>query len=34
MNAHLGTERMYAQVRNAIEDLSQYLDSDTLGRQG
>jgi Mg2+ and Co2+ transporter CorA len=34
MSAHLGTERMYAEVRNAIEDMSQYLDSDALRRQG
>ena len=31
---HLGTAQLYAQVRNAIEDMSQYLDSDALRRQG
>jgi hypothetical protein len=31
---HLGTARLYAQVRDAIEDMSQYLDSDALRRQG
>ncbi len=34
MSVHLGTERIYAEVRNAIEDMSQYLDSDALRRQG
>ena len=34
MSAHLGTERMYAEVRNAIEDMSQYLDSAALCGQG
>ena len=31
---HLGTARLYAEVRDAIEDMSQYLDSDALRRQG
>ena len=31
---HLGTARLYVAVRNAIEDMSQYLDSDALRRQG
>lgn len=31
---HLGTARLYARVRDAIEDMSQYLDSDALRRQG
>jgi hypothetical protein len=31
---HLGTARLYSEVRTAIEDMSQYLDSDALRRQG
>ncbi len=31
---HLGTAQLYVQVRDAIEDMSQYLDSDALRRQG
>ena len=31
---HLGTVQLYVRVRNAIEDMSQYLDSDALRRQG
>jgi hypothetical protein len=31
---HLGTDRLYAEVREAIDDMSQYLDSDSLRRQG
>lgn len=30
---HLGTDRLYAEVREEIEDMSQYLESDTLRRQ-
>jgi hypothetical protein len=30
---HLGTVQLYAQVRDAIEDMSRYLDSDVLRRQ-
>lgn len=30
---HLGTERLYAEVREEIEDMSNYLDSDSLRRQ-
>ena len=33
-NTHLGTARLYTEVREAIEDMSQYLDSDVLRRQG
>jgi hypothetical protein len=33
-NRHLGTAQLYAEVREAIEDMSQYLDSDMLRRQG
>jgi hypothetical protein len=33
-NRHLGTARLYTEVREAIEDMSQYLDSDVLRRQG
>lgn len=31
---HLGTARLYGEVRTAIEDMNQYLDSDALRRQG
>ena len=34
ISEHLGTARLYAEVRTAIEDMSQYLDSDALRRQG
>ncbi|HCV12954.1 MAG TPA: hypothetical protein DGC76_04505, partial [Candidatus Accumulibacter sp.] len=30
---HLGTERLYAELREEIQDMSQYLDSDSLRRQ-
>jgi hypothetical protein len=30
---HLGTERVYAELREEIQDMSQYLDSDSLRRQ-
>jgi hypothetical protein len=30
---HLGTDRLYAEVRQEIEDMSDYLDSDSLRRQ-
>jgi hypothetical protein len=30
---HLGTERLYAELRDEIEDMSRYLDSDSLRRQ-
>ena len=33
-NRHLGTAQLFAEVREAIEDMSQYLDSDVLRRQG
>jgi hypothetical protein len=33
-SGHLGTARLYVAVRDAIEDMSQYLDSDSLRRQG
>jgi hypothetical protein len=33
-SAHLGTAKLYSEVRTAIEDMSQYLDSDVLRRQG
>jgi hypothetical protein len=33
-NRHLGTAQLYTEVREAIEDMSQYLDSDVLRRQG
>jgi hypothetical protein len=31
---HLRTARLYDEVRTAVEDMSQYLDSDALRRQG
>jgi hypothetical protein len=31
---HLGTDRLYQEIRGEIEDMSQYLDSDALRRQG
>ncbi len=31
---HLGTDRLYAELRSEIEDMNQYLDSDALRRQG
>jgi hypothetical protein len=31
---HLGTDRLYAEISSEIEDMSQYLDSDALRRQG
>ena len=33
-NRQLGTAQLYTEVREAIEDMSQYLDSDVLRRQG
>ena len=30
---HLGTERLYTELREEIQDMSQYLDSDSLRRQ-
>jgi Mg2+ and Co2+ transporter CorA len=33
-NRHLGTAKLYTEVREAIEDMSQYLDSDVLRQQG
>ncbi len=33
-NRQLGTAKLYTEVREAIEDMSQYLDSDVLRRQG
>src|SRR5207244_8586741 len=29
----LGTDRLYAEIREEIEDMSEYLESDTLRRQ-
>lgn len=34
ISEHLGTDRLYAKLRDAIEDMSQYHDSDSLRRQG
>lgn len=34
ISQHLGTARLYTEVRTAIEDMNQYLDSDALRRQG
>lgn len=34
ISEHLGTARLYGEVRTAIEDMNQYLDSDALRRQG
>jgi hypothetical protein len=34
ISEHLGTARLYREVRTAIEDMNQYLDSDALRRQG
>jgi hypothetical protein len=34
ISEHLGTDRLYAELRSEIEDMSQYLDSDALRRQG
>ncbi len=34
ISEHLGTARLYAEVRTAIEDMNQFLDSDALRRQG
>jgi hypothetical protein len=34
VSKHLGTARLYAEVRTAIEDMNQFLDSDALRRQG
>lgn len=31
---HLDTDRLYAELRSELEDMSQYLDSDALRRQG
>ena len=33
LSEHLGTERLYEELRSEIEDMSQYLDSDALRRQ-
>jgi hypothetical protein len=30
---HLGTDRLYSEVREEIEDMADYLDSDSLRRQ-
>lgn len=32
-NDYLGTERLYAELRQEIQDMSEYLDSDSLRRQ-
>jgi hypothetical protein len=34
ISEHLGTTRLYGEVRTAIEDMNQYLDSEALRRQG
>jgi Mg2+ and Co2+ transporter CorA len=34
INRHLDTDRLYAELREAIEDMSRYHDSDLLRRQG
>jgi hypothetical protein len=31
---HLGTDRLYDEIRSEIEDMNRYLDSDALRRQG
>ncbi len=31
---HLGTDNLYAELREEIQDMNQYLDSDSLRRQG
>ncbi|MDQ3196348.1 MAG: hypothetical protein M3Q32_08290, partial [Pseudomonadota bacterium] len=33
LTGHLGTDQIYAEVRDEIQDMSQYLDSDGLRRQ-
>jgi hypothetical protein len=33
MEEHLGTERLFAEVRDEIQDMANYLDSDALRRQ-
>jgi hypothetical protein len=33
MGQHLGTERLFAEVRDEIQDMNNYLDSDALRRQ-
>jgi len=32
-SSHLGTDALYAEIRNEIEDMSDYLETDTLRRQ-
>lgn len=32
-SAHLGTDSLYSEIRNEIEDMSDYLETDTLRRQ-
>ena len=34
ISEHLGTDRLYNEIRSEIEDMNQYLDSDALRRQG
>ena len=34
LGIHLGTARLYGEVRTAIEDMNHFLDSDALRRQG
>jgi len=34
ISEHLNTDRLYAELRSELEDMSQYLDSDALRRQG
>lgn len=33
LETHLGTERLYAEVRDELQDMTDYLDSDALRRQ-
>ncbi len=32
-STHLGTDSLYTEIRNEIEDMSDYLETDTLRRQ-
>lgn len=34
ISEHLGTGRLYDELRSELEDMSQYFDSDALRRQG
>jgi hypothetical protein len=33
LNYHLGTEALYEEVRNEVEDMNEYLDTDSVRRQ-